>query len=149
MADEFDEVVEVGAEDITEVGAEPPVDATDPLREPPRVPTDPVVQPPRDANGASANEPDGDSGGLPALASARPLYRPVGVLPAAHTAAVVATGFVAGAAAAALVRRRSARRLTRSRADVLMGTRRQPEGLSIMSTRTYLVQVHVLGRPSE
>jgi len=53
--------------------------------------------------------------GLPVLAEVRPIEpAPAPALPAVQAAAVAATGFVAGAATMALVRRRSARRLARS-----------------------------------
>lgn len=125
MADEFDEALEVAADDVTD-----------------------VVEPAQDGGDAGA-EHGQDHEGLPALARPRSLDRPAAVPPAAQTAAVVATGFVAGAAAAVLVRRRSARRVARSRTDALVGSRRRAERLSIVSTRTYLVQVHVLGRPTD
>lgn len=126
MADEFDEVVEVTAQDVTDVGMEPTQD-----------------------DGNVVTERGEGSGGLPALTVTRPLERPAAVVPAAQAAAVVATGFVAGAAAAALVRRRSARKLVRARTDALRRPRRHGERLSVVSTRTYLVQVHVLGRPPD
>lgn len=66
------------------------------------------------------------------------------VLPAVQAAAAAATGFVAGAATLALVRRRSARKLARVRA-----ARRTPEGLSIVGTRSFLVDVHLIARGSQ
>lgn len=126
MADEFDEVVEVKAEDVTDLSTGQIQDGV---------------------NAVAVRAGRGEE--LPALAGAGPLGRPAAVLPAAQAAAVVATGFVAGAAAASLVRRRSARKLSRSRADPLRGPRRQTDRLSVLSTRTYLVQVHVLGRPGD
>ncbi|HLH66327.1 MAG TPA: hypothetical protein VKV27_11535 [Solirubrobacteraceae bacterium] len=66
-------------------------------------------------------------------------------LPAIQAAAAAATGFVAGAATLALVRRRSARRLARGR-----GVRRGGEGgLAIVSSRSFLVDVHLIARPGE
>jgi hypothetical protein len=87
---------------------------------------------------------------LPAIADLTPLDHPsAAAVPAVQAAALAATGFVAGAAAAALVRRRSARRLGRSKANGRMGARRSGEGLPVISTHTYLVRVQVLGRPAE
>jgi len=123
VADEFDEVVDVAAEDVTDVVTEPVHDDRRPMAE------------------AELEE------GLPALGGARPPVSPAPVLPVAQAAAVVATGFVAGAAAAALLRRRSTRRF--ARAGVRLGSRRRADALSIVSTRTYLVQVHVLGRHAD
>ncbi len=76
------------------------------------------------------------------------------VVPAIQAAAVVATGFVAGAATAGLVRRRRDRRalvraLPRRRAAV--GGRRQRGGggeqVQIVASRSLLVDVHLLGVP--
>ena len=70
--------------------------------------------------------------------------RPV-VPPAVQTAAVAVTGFVAGAATLALVHRRGTRRPAPSRAPV----RARPGGTGlppIVSTRRFLVDVHLLGR---
>ncbi len=110
MADEFEEVLDVEAEEITDPGAQ------------------------------TRSTPEG----APVIAAVRSLERPgPQSLPAVRAAAVAATGFAAGAAAAALVRRRSARRLSRShRGD-------RGEGLALLSTHTYLIRVHVLGRPAE
>jgi hypothetical protein len=57
---------------------------------------------------------------------------------------VAATGFVAGAATVALVKRRSARKVARnSRA----GSRRAADLLPIAASRSFLVDVHVLAKP--
>jgi hypothetical protein len=68
---------------------------------------------------------------------AEPL-RPVGALsPAAvQTAAVVGASVVAGAAAVAIVHRRKARRLARRRRRLLG---------PVLASRSFLVDVHVLG----
>jgi hypothetical protein len=96
------------------------------------------------------SEPHPRSEEMPAVAERGALDRPrPAAAPAVQAAALAATGFVAGAAAAALVRRRSARRLGRSRGNGLIGARRSPEGLPVISTHTYLVRVQVLGRPAE
>jgi hypothetical protein len=83
--------------------------------------------------------------GVPVLAEARPL-EPVGPagLPAAQAVAVAATGFVAGAATIALVKRHSARKLARRSA-----TRRAVDLLPIVGTRTFLVDVHLIAKPQE
>jgi hypothetical protein len=83
--------------------------------------------------------------GLPVLAEVRPL-EPVqsAALPAVQAAAAAATGFVAGAATIALVRRVSARRVTRARARS-----RSHDGLPIIGTRSFLVDVHLIAKPGE
>jgi hypothetical protein len=81
--------------------------------------------------------------GLPVLADVRPLEpaRPQTGAALAQTAAVAATGFVAGAATAAVLGRHLlGRRLARPR----LGPR--AELLEVVATRSYLVNVHVLGR---
>lgn len=77
--------------------------------------------------------------GLPVLAEVHPVERlpAAAALPAIQAAAAAATGFVAGAATLAVVRRRHARKLARrlpGRLDMLPGT------------RTFLVHVHRIGR---
>jgi hypothetical protein len=116
MADEFDEVVEGEAEELTEAESQRELRSEE----------------------------------LPAIAEVSSLERPSApAVPAVQAAALAATGFVAGAATAALIRRRNARRLGRSRANGRMGARRSPEGIPVISTHTYLVRVQVLGRPAE
>jgi hypothetical protein len=78
------------------------------------------------------------------------------IVPAVQAVAVAATGFVAGAAVVGLVGRHqrrvlaqgagagSTRRLARGR-----GGRGRPEVLQVVSTRSLLVDVHVLGSPGE
>ncbi len=82
-----------------------------------------------------------------------------GVVPAIQAAAVVATGFVAGAATAGLVRRRRERRALASvmpRRRVALGGRggtgrgsRRGGGelVQIVGSRSLLVDVHLLGTP--
>jgi hypothetical protein len=84
--------------------------------------------------------------GLPVIAQVRPVQpaSPVAV-PAVQTAAAVATGFVAGAATIALFRRLGGRRLARSRPT----PRRGAEGLPIVGTRSFLVDVHLIAKPGE
>jgi hypothetical protein len=85
--------------------------------------------------------------GLPVLADMRTI-EPASriVLPAVQAAAAAATGFVAGAATVALVRRAGARKLARSQRR---GPRRMQDGLPIVASRTFLVDVHLLAKPSE
>ncbi len=89
---------------------------------------------------------EGTVDGVPILAEVRAL-EPVTppVLPAVQAAAAAATGFVAGAATLALVRRRSARKLARGRGR----QRRGGEGLSIVASRSFLVDVHLIAKPGE
>ena len=94
--------------------------------------------------------------GLPVLAEVRAIGRAApdvraierapAMLPAVQAAAAAATGFVAGAAAIALVRRRSARKLARAQRIV---PRRAVEMLPIVSSRTFLVDVHLLAKPGD
>ncbi len=85
--------------------------------------------------------------GLPVLAHVRPVDRAEPApLPAVQTAAAVATGFVAGAATLALVKRHSTRksaRLARS------APRRAVDMLPIVGSRTFLVDIHLIGKPGE
>ena len=85
--------------------------------------------------------------GLPVLAEVRPL-EPVsrGGLPAVQAAAAAATGFVAGAATVALVKRHGARKLARAQRNMP----RRPIGmLPIVASRTFLVDVHLIAKPGE
>ena len=83
---------------------------------------------------------------VPVLAEVRPI-EPVTppVLPALGAAAAAATGFVAGAATLALVRRHSARKLAQRRNR----PRRAAEGMSIVASRSFLVDVHLIAKPGE
>lgn len=88
---------------------------------------------------------DEDPAGHPDLT---PVRRAAGALapaasPAVQAAAAAATGFVAGAATLALARRRSARKLARTRVR-----RRATEALPIVGTRSFLIDIHMI-RPSE
>ena len=82
--------------------------------------------------------------GVPVLAEARPLAPTPGALPAVQAAAVAATGFVAGAATLALVRRHSARKLARRSMP-----RRAMDALPIVGSRSFIVDVHLLAKPGE
>ncbi|HET9105198.1 MAG TPA: hypothetical protein VFN55_17745 [Solirubrobacteraceae bacterium] len=79
--------------------------------------------------------------GLPVLAEVRAIERVSPTLPAVQAAAAAATGFVAGAATLALVRRHSARKTARVTA------RRTAGGLPIVGTRSFLVDVHLIAKP--
>ncbi|MFZ1994209.1 MAG: hypothetical protein WAU75_08875 [Solirubrobacteraceae bacterium] len=83
--------------------------------------------------------------GVPVLAEVRAIAPQAPVsLPAVQAAAVAATGFVAGAAALVLVRRHTARKLARSRQP-----RRALDALPIVGSRSFLVDVHLIGRRPE
>lgn len=83
--------------------------------------------------------------GLPVLAEVRTVERGVPApLPAVQVAAVAATGFVAGAATVALVKRRAARKVAR---NTRAGSRRAADLLPIAASRSFLVDVHVLAKP--
>src|SRR5580658_10758773 len=83
--------------------------------------------------------------GVPVLVEVRPIEQVpvVLVLPAVQAAAAAMTGFVAGAATLAVMRRRQARRIAR----------RQPgrplDLMPVSGTRTYLVRVQRVGRTEE
>jgi hypothetical protein len=82
---------------------------------------------------------------VPVLAEVRAIEvaSPVS-LPAVQAVAVAATGFVAGAATLALLRRHSARKLARTRMP-----RRALDALPIVGSRSFLVDVHLLAKPGE
>ena len=82
--------------------------------------------------------------GVPVLAEVRPIERSPANLPAVQAAAVAATGFVAGAATIALVKRRAARKVARNSRG---GSRRAVDLLPIAASRSFLVDVHVLAKP--
>jgi hypothetical protein len=91
-----------------------------------------------------ALEPEETVDGVPVLAEVRAIEPAVpSSLPAVQAAAVAATGFVAGAATLALVRRHSARKLARTRA------RRRVDALPIIGSRSFLVDVHLIAKPGE
>ncbi len=92
-------------------------------------------------------EPEEIVDGVPVLAEVRAIEsvrRPA--LPAVQAAAAAATGFVAGAATIALVRRRSARKVARVQRRV---PRRPVDMLPIVASRTFLVDVHLIAKPGE
>ena len=83
--------------------------------------------------------------GVPVLAEVRELQTsPAATLPAVQAAAAAATGFVAGAATLALVRRHTARRQARTRR-----TARAVDALPIIGSRSFLVDVHLIAKPGE
>jgi hypothetical protein len=82
--------------------------------------------------------------GLPVLAEVRPIERgSPASLPAVQAAAAAATGFVAGAATIALVKRRAAKKVARRSVP-----RRAADMLPIVASRTFLVDVHLI-KPQE
>jgi hypothetical protein len=84
--------------------------------------------------------------GLPVLAEVRTIERAgPASLPAVQAAAAAATGFVAGAATLALLKRRSARKMARNRS----GARRAADLLPIAASRSFLVDVHVIGKQGD
>jgi hypothetical protein len=90
--------------------------------------------------------PEETVNGVPVLAEVRAIERAAPASPAVvQAAAAAATGFVAGAATLALVKRRSARKLARGRS----GPRRAVEMLPIVGSRTFVVDVHLIGKPGE
>jgi hypothetical protein len=99
-------------------------------------------------NGGSAPEPEVEIvDGLPVLAEVRTVERAApAALPAVQVAAVAATGFVAGAATVVLVKRRAARKVVRSGRS---GSRRAADLLPIAASRSFLVDVHVIGKQGD
>ncbi len=89
-------------------------------------------------------EEEEEVNGTPVLAEVRPIERgPVG-LPAVQAAFAMATGFVAGAATLALLRRHGTRRLARLERSV---QRHPVEMLPIVASRTFLIDVHLIAKP--
>jgi hypothetical protein len=83
--------------------------------------------------------------GFPVLAEVRTVERVTpAALPAVQVAAVAATGFVAGAATVALVKRRAAKKMIRNGRG---GSRRAVDLLPIAATRSFRVDVHVIAKP--
>jgi hypothetical protein len=93
-------------------------------------------------------EPEGEVvDGLPVLAEVRTIERTgPASLPAVQAAAAAATGFVAGAATIALIRRRGARKAARNGKS---GPRRAVDMLPIVGSRSFLVDVHVIGKQGD
>jgi len=107
---------------------------------------EPMMQPEPTDDAMSEIEEAEVVDGLLDLAPVRAIepYVPT-VLPAVQAIAVAATGFVAGAATVALVRRHSTRKLARAR----IGRRQGSGGLPIVGTRSFLVDVHLIAKPGE
>jgi len=89
---------------------------------------------------------------LPVLAEARPIESPDAgraLAPiqstAVQAAAVAATGFVAGAATAAVLRRRRSRRAARRAQPQRRPARRAGELAQVVASRSFLIDVHLLG----
>jgi hypothetical protein len=83
--------------------------------------------------------------GVPVLAEVRAIERAAApALPAVQAAAAAATGFVAGAATLALLRRHSTRKLLRA-----ARSGRAPGGLPIAGTRSFLIDIHLIAKPEE
>ncbi len=108
----------------------------------------PSQVPDTDAVSGSSDAPEPDVevvDGLPVVAEVRTIERAAPAsLPAVQVAAVAATGFVAGAATVALVKRRAARKMVRNGRG---GSRRAVDLLPIAASRSFLVDVHVLAKP--
>lgn len=85
--------------------------------------------------------------GLPVLADVRVIEPAASAtLPTVQAAAAAATGFVAGAATLAVMRRHRTRKLARLQRS---GPRRAFDMLPIVGSRTFLVDVHLIGKPEE
>ena len=82
---------------------------------------------------------DGGPGALTPANASSALALVAAASPAVQAAAAVATGFVAGAATLALVRRRESRRGGRRAL-----ARRAGDAPGVLGTRTFLVDVHML-----
>lgn len=85
--------------------------------------------------------------GVPVLADVRVVEQARGsALPAVQAAAVAATGFVAGAATLAVMKRHRTRKLARQQRTF---PRRAVDMLPIVGSRTFLVDVHLIAKPEE
>jgi hypothetical protein len=85
--------------------------------------------------------------GVPVLSEVRAVEpAATGVLPAVQAVAVVATSFAAGAATLALVRRHGARKHLKRAAS--RPVRRSPDGFEIVASRRFMVDIHLLDKPS-
>ncbi len=109
-------------------------------------PEDPAASSSPDGALEPSLEPEEIVDGLPVLAEVRAIEPARGSLPAAQAAAAAATGFVAGAATLALVRRRTTRKMKRAQRNA---PRRPIDMLPIVGSRTFLVDVHLLAKPGE
>jgi hypothetical protein len=85
--------------------------------------------------------------GVPVLAEVRALEpATTGLLPAVQAVAVAATSFAAGAATLALVRRRTARKQLKR--AVGRPIRRSEGAFEIVASRRFMVDIHLLDKPS-
>jgi hypothetical protein len=85
--------------------------------------------------------------GVPVLADVRVVEQAHGsALPAVQAAAVAATGFVAGAATLAVMKRHRTRKQARQQRTL---PRRAVDMLPIVGSRTFLVDVHLIAKPEE
>jgi hypothetical protein len=94
---------------------------------------------------AESLEPEETVDGVPVLVAEVRALEPVRrrQLPAVQAAAVAATGFVAGAATVVAIRHQVKRR------PAVLGRRKRgaaTETLSVLGTRSFLLDVHLLGR---
>jgi hypothetical protein len=112
---------------------------------------DPLLSEPE--NGGPAADPAGSEpeveivDGFPVLAEVRTVERAApAALPAVQVAAVAATGFVVGAATVSLVKRRAARKVARNSRGA---PRRAADLLPIAASRSFLVDVHVIGKQGD
>ncbi len=105
-----------------------------------------MMEPPIDAVCEELTGDDERLDELPVLAEVRPLdAAPRASLPAIQAAAAAATGFVAGAATLAV-----AHYLAKGKLGKLRGPQGpQYEFLPVVSSQTFIVDVHRLGRPGE
>ncbi len=88
-------------------------------------------------------EPEETVDGVPVLvAEVRALEPARRALPATRAAAVAATGFVAGAATVVAIHRRA----TRKPAGGSRRRKRGGEALNVVGTRSFLLDLHLLGR---
>ena len=98
------------------------------------------------------HEPEEVVDGVPVLAAeVRALERavPRRQLPAVQAGAVAAAGFVAGAATVVAISRHVARRPPRARPARRRRRDPGPEVMSVLGTRSFLLDVHLLGRGGE
>ena len=85
--------------------------------------------------------------GVPVLSEVRALEpASPGALPAVQAVAVAATSFAAGAATLALVRRRGARKRLKRAAG--RPGRRTENAFEIVASRRFMVDIHLLDKPS-
>jgi hypothetical protein len=103
--------------------------------------TEPAADLPHEA------EPEETVDAVPVLAAdVRALEPARRQLPAVQAAAVAATGFVAGAATFVAIRHHRAARGTPGRPRTRRRGGAEAETLSVLGTRRFLVDVHLLGR---